>query len=64
MKAFTTVTPVAFVFAPQHETSCDLETTTKEDFDHCEESNLEVTNGFTTSRKKLKAKQRLKTLTL
>jgi len=28
--------------APQHRTSCDPETTTKEDFDYGEESNLEV----------------------
>jgi len=37
---------VEFVFAPQHETSCDSEITTKEDFDYwrkiIEESNLEV----------------------
>jgi len=37
---------VEFVLAPQHETSCDPETTTKEDFDYWrkifEESNLEV----------------------
>jgi len=35
-----------FVLAPQHETSCDSEITTKEDFDYwrkiTEESNLEV----------------------
>jgi len=34
--------PVEFVLAPQHRTSCDPETTTKEDFDYGEESNLEV----------------------
>jgi len=28
--------------APQHVTSCDPETTKKEDFDYCEESNVEV----------------------
>jgi len=37
---------VEFVLAPQHETSCDSEITTKEDFDYwrkiIEESNLEV----------------------
>ena len=33
---------VEFVMAPQHRTSCDPETTTKEDFDYGEESNLEV----------------------
>jgi len=37
---------VEFVLAPQYETSCDPETTTKEDFDYwrkiTEESNLEV----------------------
>jgi len=37
---------VEFVFAPQHETSCDPETTTKEDFGYwrkiSEESDLEV----------------------
>ena len=37
---------VEFVFAPQHETSCDPETTTKEDFDYrrkiTEKSNLEL----------------------
>jgi len=37
---------VVFVSAPQHETSCDPETKTKEDFDYwrkiIEESNLEV----------------------
>ena len=37
---------VEFALAPQHETSCDSETTTKEDFDYWrklnEESNLEV----------------------
>jgi len=37
---------VEFVLAPQHETFCDPETTTKEDFDYwrkiIEESNLEV----------------------
>jgi len=37
---------VEFVLAPQHETSCDPETTTKEHFDYwrkiTEESNLEV----------------------
>jgi len=37
---------VEFVLAPQHETSCDPETTTKKDFDYwrkiIEESNLEV----------------------
>jgi len=31
-----------FVLSPQHETSCDPETTTIEDFDYCEESNVEV----------------------
>ena len=39
-------TSVEFVLAPQHETSCDSEITTKEDFDYwrkiIEESNLEV----------------------
>ena len=39
-------TIVEFVLAPQHETSCDSEITTKEDFDYwkkiIEESNLEV----------------------
>jgi len=37
---------VEFVFAPQHETSCDPGATTKEDFDYWrkinEEINLEV----------------------
>ena len=37
---------VVFVFAPQHETSCDLKITTKEDVDHwrkvIEERNSEV----------------------
>jgi len=33
---------VEFVLAPQHRTSGDPETTTKEDFDYGEESNLEV----------------------
>jgi len=33
---------VEFVLAPQHRTSCDPETITKEDFDYGEESNLEV----------------------
>jgi len=28
------VTAVEFVLAPQHETSCDPETTVKEDFDY------------------------------
>jgi len=54
--------------APQHATVCDPEITTKEDFDYwkriTEESNLEVTDGFTASRTKLKTKQRLKALTL
>jgi len=40
------ITTVDFVLAPQHETYCDPETTTKEDFDYwrkiIEESNLEV----------------------
>jgi len=47
--------------APQHETSCDTQTTTTEDFDYwrkiTEESNLEVSDGFATSRTQLKAKQ-------
>ena len=37
---------IEFALAPQHETSCDSEITTKEDFDYwrkiIEESNLEV----------------------
>ena len=40
------VVTVEFILAPQHETSCDPETTTKEDFDYwrkiTEENNLEV----------------------
>ena len=36
------VARVEFVLAPQHRTSCDPETTTKEELDYGEESNLEV----------------------
>jgi len=40
------VSSVEFVLAPQHETSCNPETTTKEDFEYwrkiIEESNLKV----------------------
>jgi len=46
-----------FVFSPQHGTSCDPETTTKEDADHwrkiIEERNSEVTDEFTASQTKL-----------
>jgi len=33
------VATVEFVLAPQHETSCDPETTTKEDFDYLRKTN-------------------------
>jgi len=46
MRFFFLFTFVEFVLAPQHETSCDPETTTKEDFDYWrkvfEESYFEV----------------------
>ena len=46
LSLYPSLPSVEFVLAPQHETSCDPETTTKEDFNYwrkiTEESNLEV----------------------
>jgi len=57
---------VEFVLAPQHRTSGDPETTTKEDFDYGEESNLEVFRWIhdKSHETKMETRRRIRILTL
>jgi len=57
---------VEFVLAPQHRTSGDPETTTKEDFDYGEESNMGVFRWIhdKSHETKMETRRRIRTLTL